>query len=464
MQTNAPLKAERRPSLLLGAIALAAMLACDEGETDHAAHMDAATGGGSMSGFMMDAGLVPGTPDSSIADGAVAPLPADAGALPGNDAPIAEPPIPDDALYILHSASQDDQGTRTNAFSLVDSLLTRGLVGATPALALPGRARLYAQPGFPFFAVGDSESLTLTRYDLGAGDVVNAGASISLQPFGVTALAARAVHFVSETKAYYKDPDQAQIIVWNPSTMKVERSIELPADAIKTDHQTNLSDWIVRDGQAYFAVSWTSTAYDRVHPGTKLVRIDTQTDEITVTDDARCRGLNKTASFDGALYFFSDVINAFGHAVYPGEGGQADCVLRINQGATTFDPSYVGSLAPALRADQAATIIDVTADGTAWAQVVDLNVAPTTPGSTYSEWYAAGWRWYRAPLATLTGPQPVTEEAGAYSGFTFTTGPHFLIAQTEEDYSETTLVDLSQGAPQPGISFAGFALGIARLR
>jgi hypothetical protein len=424
----------------LMSLLLLAVLACsddDEGSIDPA-----------LDGAVPQLDAATNLPDASVSiDGGNTPTP-----------PAA------DALYIVHSATQNPDGARTNYFTLTKSLTTPATLDYAKAIAQPGRSRLYAQQDLGFFAIGAGETLSLTRYTVGPNDTIVPGAVLPLQPQGVTSLGAQAVYFVSETKAYYKDSANAQIIVWNPKEMKFEKKIELPAELIKQGYALGTSQWAAANGQVYFAIGWSTTTYDKVQPGTKLVRIDSATDAVTITDDARCRGLNQTANIGGALYFFSDVINAFGHAVYPNEGGQPACALRINAGQTGFDPAYVGDVAGAFRADQAATVVDVTSDGTAWVQVADLTVAPTAPGTTYNQWYDKGWSWFQVSLSTLKDPKPVATKAGAYSGIAATVDAEFLITEAAADYSTTTLNALSSGTPRPGVTFAGFALDVARLR
>lgn len=366
-------------------------------------------------------------------------------------------------LNLIHSGVQSTDD-RLNYFTLTDDLASAGTIDYGQSLELPGRARLYAAEGIGFFAIGDGEDLTITRYELADDGTLVAGDRFSLQNEGVTRMGAQAVHFVSPTKAYYKDAGQTQIIVWNPSTMEIEQTIPLPGDLVREDHLTGLSDWAERDGEAYFAVSWYTPEYDQVHPGTALVRVDTDTDEVTVTEDERCRGLKTTGTMDGDLYFFSDVINGFGHAVYPDEGGQRDCILRVRPGADAFDPDYAGSLSAALPEGTAAAAMSVTDGGEVWAQAVDLSEAPSSPGSTYSDWYAAGWTWWHLPLATLDEAVQIDTDPGAYSGFTLAADGRFFVSDTEADYSATTLVDLAGEEPSPGVSFPGFTLDVARVR
>lgn len=383
--------------------------------------------------------------------------PADKDDDKGNDIDDESP------LFLVHSAVETD-GERMNYFTLVESIDEAKTLDYANSLELPGRPRLYAAKGVGFFAIGDGESPVITRYEVKDGELV-AGDSLSLQPFGVASLGAQAVLFASETRAYYKDSAQAQIIVWNPSTMEVDKTIPLPSDVIKTEWRTSLSQWAARDGEAFFAVSWQSPQYDRVAPGTVLFRLDTATDELTRHDETRCRGLSKTANVGDTLYFFSDVINGLGFSSYAdADGGQQDCILRIAKGSTTFDEDYVGSVADALGDGKVGTVVTVTETGEAWVQVADLSVTPNGPGTSYSKWYSKGWSWWHLPLETLSGATQAPGEPGAYSSWTLTSGSSFFVSQASSDYSLTSLVDLSSGTPEAGLSFPGFVLDVARIR
>ncbi|MBZ4417942.1 MxcI [Myxococcus sp. RHST-1-4] len=375
---------------------------------------------------------------------------------PGPTEPATQP------QYLIHSAVQTD-GTRMNYFTLVDSLDQATQLDYSKSLELPGRPRLYAAQGIGFFAIGGGEAPTITRYELKDGRLV-AGSSISLQAQGVRAMGAQAVLFVSATKAYYKDDAQAQIIVWNPTEMAIEKTLPLPRELVKQGYVTSLSQWASRAGEAYFTVGWTTPTYDRVLPGTVLVRLDTATDELTQVPDERCRDINKTARLGDTLYFFSGVINGLGHTAYGAEnGGQQDCILRISPGQRTFDADYVGTVAPALGDNKVGTVIAVTEDGKAWVQAADTTITPSAPGTTYSEWYSKGWSWWSLPLESLSNPVRVEGSPGAYSGFAASTGASFFVSQSAADYSVSTLMELSSGTPKAGVSFPGFVLDVARI-
>ncbi|MET0339900.1 MAG: MxcI [Polyangiales bacterium] len=367
------------------------------------------------------------------------------------------------SLFIVHSAVQGTDGNRLNYFSAVTDLAKPEKIDYGKSIELSGRPRLYAAPKLGFFAIADAETLSITRYEVGADGSFRPGAKLSLQQHGVSALEPQGVHFVSATKAYYKDSKQAQVLVFNPSTMTIDRAIPLPRELLIPDHNVSVSRWVARDGEAYFAVGATIKDYSRTLPGTTLVRIDTATDALTLTRETRCRGLSYVANVADTLYFFSDVMNGFGHAVYPNEGGQPDCTLRILPGQQVFDPSYVGSMQAAL-GGQIGTIVAATESGEAWAQVIDPAVMPKTPGTTYNQWYDKGWRWVHLTLPALSNPTEAGLAAGAYTAQTVTVGSSFYVSQASVDYGVTALVELGASGPKPGVSFNGFPLDVARVR
>ena len=247
--------------------------------------------------------------------------------------------------------------------------------------------------------------------------------------------------------------------------MVIVKTLPLPRELVKQGYITSLSQWASREGEAYFTVGWTTPTYDRVLPGTVLVRIDTATDELTQVSDSRCRDLFKTARLGKTLYFFSGVINGLGHTAYSAEnGGQQDCILRISEGQRTFDADYVGTVSTALGAGKVGTVISVTEDGRALVQVADTSITPSAPGTSYSEWYSKGWSWWSVPLQSPSSAVSVPGEPGSYSGFAVSAGSSFFISQSTTDYSVSTLTEMSSGTPKAGVSFPGFVLDVARVQ
>lgn len=54
--------------------------------------------------------------------------------------------------------------------------------------------------------------------------------------------------------------------------MTIEEAIELPPSLSRPGYVLGLSDWASRDGEAFFAVSWSPPEYDRVLPDVAQLR------------------------------------------------------------------------------------------------------------------------------------------------------------------------------------------------
>src|SRR5262245_25851006 len=125
---------------------------------------------------------------------------------------VATPPS--EQLYLLWSGTSGDE-VDSNYFTPLPSLDVGTVVDYGRALEQPGIARLYGQDGVGFFALGDGEEQSITRYELGADDAFVPGQKLSLQPFGVELLAdATSLKFISPSKAYYIDPSGLQVLIW----------------------------------------------------------------------------------------------------------------------------------------------------------------------------------------------------------------------------------------------------------
>src|SRR5699024_11988474 len=143
-----------------------------------------------------------------------------------DDSSIASPePEPDEALYAVYWRLDTPDG-RTNYVSLVNDLMG-GEVNPAEALEVPGRSRFYAQPQSNYFLIGNGENLTFTKYKLSEeGSKFKEGEKFSLANEGVTSLQARTV-FLSDTKAYYIDNTQGQVVVFNLEKIENTASLDL---------------------------------------------------------------------------------------------------------------------------------------------------------------------------------------------------------------------------------------------
>ncbi len=123
----------------------------------------------------------------------------------GSGGPVAPSEGP---VYMAATRVWDDVST-TSYFHLVESVDAGTEVDLGQALEVPGAAKLYALDGIGWFAIGEGESPTITRYALDEDGRLTADASMSFLDYGVQSLWDE-LYVVSPTKAYYPDPDQGR--------------------------------------------------------------------------------------------------------------------------------------------------------------------------------------------------------------------------------------------------------------
>lgn len=379
-------------------------------------------------------------------------------------APPADVGAEGEPAYLIGTRIWDDT-TTTSYFHVVPSLAEGTPIDVTRALEAPGAAKLFSAFDLGWFAMGSGESPTITRYTLDASGALAPGESISLLGYGVTDLW-DTLYFVSPTKAYYPDRDGAQLIVWNPTEMRVLGSVPLPA----TQREGYLPLYgyspIWRGDKLLISVGWFDwDNNDSVLPETGLVVLDTATDSVLRFDvDARCGGVTwPTRAASGDTYLVSSAMAGAAHRL--GRLPTAPCALRILADGAEIDPDY---LVP-LGSITSGTLVGepMPADGEAmYLRVFDDSLAgPEAPAATWELTGQVAWRWWRwDPVANTA--EALTELAPSTADVLwFEADGRVWGTETTADYSATTLIDLSNPAgPERGLTVPGFLHGITRLR
>src|ERR1041384_2122732 len=115
----------------------------------------------------------------------------------------------------------------------------------------------------------------------------------------------------SEEKSYFVDSDSAQVVVWNPKEVTFLKTIPIDAD-LPEGHEgpadlTPTLDISVQEGRVVVSVFWNSfaSAWTQMASFTRLVVIDTATDEVTsVTDKPGCASISPVeTTSDGTTYY-----------------------------------------------------------------------------------------------------------------------------------------------------------------
>lgn len=373
-------------------------------------------------------------------------------------------PTAAEPAYLLGTRVWDDTST-TSYFHVVPSLEEGTPVDSRLALEVPGAAKLYSAFDLGWFAIGSGESPSITRYSLDPAGALVQGESISLLDYGVADLW-DTLYFVSATKAYYPDRDGGQLIVWNPTEMRVLGSIPLP----ETLREGYLPLYgyapIWRGGELLISVGWFDwDVTDSVLPETGLIVLDTVTDNVLRFDvDTRCGGVTSPLSgATGDTYLVSSALAGAAHRL--GRLPTAPCALRILAGSDEIDPDYLMALSSISPGTLVGEPVPAQGGGV-FLRAFDESLATgEAPAATWELTSQAAWRWWRwDPQANtselMTELPPSTADVSWFQADGRVWG-----TQTTPDYSETTLIDLSHASgPRRGLTAPGFLHGVTRLR
>lgn len=367
-------------------------------------------------------------------------------------------------VYVVFSTIDTPDG-RTGYVVTTSSIEGDVAVDVTKGIESPGGGQLYAPPGEGYFLLGSGEEPTFTRYSLKGDGTFERGATISFANFGVSDVW-RHMIFVDPAKAYFLDMTQLQLIKFNPTTMEVDRAI--PVDDFECDEvQTEFGAPIRREDGYYFPRScWD---LDVTSSGSSLVHLDPDTDEVTVTHDERCMGMQIGFMADsGHAYWFADHDASIEHSLKPGDTPH-DCALRLRAGETTFDPDWELDLTS--RTGGLSAVASVPAGGSSvWVKVFEPSAVPAALPLEDIDWSLSSlptWRWglldveadrpvqvdSQAELVVYYGP-PIEVDGRAFS-------PSTTYAETGDD---TMLVELTDSGPRDRMRVQGELRKVFRLR
>lgn len=377
--------------------------------------------------------------------------------------PTGEGGASNQAAFMLGTRIWDDT-TVTSYFHLVASLDADTKVDPSRSLEVPGAAKLYASPDGSWLAVGAGDEPTLTRYTVANGSF-QAEARLSLQPYGVQSLW-DTLYIISPTKMYYPDRQGQQLIIIDPTAMTIDGTIPLPQTAREGYLSLYGYSAIQRQDQLLFSVAWFDwESGDSVLPETGLVVLDTASDSVVRFDtDARCGGITQAITLEsGDTYFASSALAAAAHRL--GRLSTGPCALRVLGGGTGFDADYMASLGDLVGAELVGE--PVPAGGNS----LFLRVFEEAAGSieaTHATWdltSQAVWTWRRWDVAAGAVSPADSLAPSTADVLWFQADGHVYGSETAEDYSSTTLIDLTaEGGPKRALTVPGFLHGLAPLR
>ncbi|MFP4506151.1 MAG: hypothetical protein ACLFOZ_15650 [Cyclobacteriaceae bacterium] len=243
-------------------------------------------------------------------------------------------------LYGFLVAVQDPDG-RVNYVHTTGELGPDVKFDPSTSLEIPGFARFWAKEQTEEFFVGQDSDLTITKWGITEDGGFEEKQTVSLQGEGTTNIYFT-MAIASDTKAYYIDFSQGQLIVLDLEGMVIDKVIPLPQEMapmvgdLWTDFYSG--EYHIVNDHLFIPVGWTD--YDtKVKHATGLAVVNVNTDEITYVEDDRAPGAITVVKNDNEDLYFGTAWSM----VYDAEGRQLDRkggILRVRAGETTFDPDY----------------------------------------------------------------------------------------------------------------------------
>jgi hypothetical protein len=310
-------------------------------------------------------------------------------------------------LYAVFTSVATPDDDSTSYLGITSSLGGDSELDIGNAIEMPGASRFYAPEGGGFFALGSNEDLTITRFDVSEDGQVEQTGKVSFAGVGVERLHYRAV-FVSETKAYYIDHTQGQMVIWNPAQMEIERTVPLPEEL--SDGFMGFTSVLpyfryphVADA-LFIPVAWYDFENGKARDVTGLVVFDTKTDTVaSYTETDRCAGATELAFDDNGDVYFGTSVNHpwYANAFEPKrrERAQPGCILRIRSGEKAFDEDYRLDLRELLGDRTSMGLTDAARPGLGYVQAIDTEQqawAELSEEDTF--WETPAWQWWQIDL------------------------------------------------------------------
>ncbi|HTV24418.1 MAG TPA: hypothetical protein VMG12_37255, partial [Polyangiaceae bacterium] len=335
------------------------------------------------------------------------------------------------------------------------------------SLEAAGGGWIFSENEVGRFLVADGEQPTLTRYEIGERSTLVAGTSLSFASYGVSRIiGSNAIVFASPNKAYFLDTAQLQAIIFDPAAMIITGTVSL-AGAAREGFATGFGAAVTREDAVYFPAMWFDDQdWDDVPAGSMLVRLDLETDEVTMTNDARCAGMARALTTDaGDTYWFSSDYNTMARRGYGPEHGVPDCALRLRAGDTAFDPDWQLDLAS--RTGGYAAIPNLPAGGSSvWLRVLDESAATLpTPADFDTLDAVPAWQWYVLDLES-NAPAMRNDERplSAAGGFTAFVDGRAFTSDERPDLGQSVLIELTPAGFVERATLSGLVSNIVRVR
>lgn len=193
------------------------------------------------------------------------------------------------------------------------------------------------------------ESASVRKYVVDSGGVLQQDGELSCESYGISGVDAELI-FATDERAYLVGEISARTISWNPQAMTISAAVEVEEGVLERDGlPVQFQQGVATGGRAFTAVNWRNWDTYEYHAAAAVGTFDATLDQpsLQVLEDARCApsvGLSPFAAENGDVYLVSDAALGFDAIANPTTTELPLCVLRIQPGASTFDPGFLVDL------------------------------------------------------------------------------------------------------------------------
>jgi hypothetical protein len=337
-----------------------------------------------------------------------------------------------------------DFSTSTSFIRLVSSLDVAEIDLAS-AREYNGRATVGTVGRWLF--IMDGEQPIVERFSVAADGSLTLDGELSFANYGMPywTIDAWGNTMVSPTKAYFSNPGDGSLIVWNPTSMEIVRELPLPMLA-PAGLELQSSPAHLQGDRLFRLFSWASfDTFEFSRAPQQLGVYDAVSDELlSLVEDNRCPAVYSEPFADeaGALYFSNHVWSPMETLV---KGAAQSCALRVLAGETAFDPDWQFRYADFADGREGAVLRYVGA-GQALADIFHDERTPISSDTDPSELGASSnWRLWTVDLETGNGApiEGLDFKPGGYNDVHV--GGRSLILMPSADYARTTGYELVDG-------------------
>jgi hypothetical protein len=356
-----------------------------------------------------------------------------------------------------------DFSTSTSFVRLVPSLDVAEIDLAT-AREYNGRATVGTVGKWLF--IMDGEEPIIERFSVSADGSLTLNGQLSLANYGMPywTIDAWGNTMVNPTKAYFANPADGSLIVWNPTTMEIVKEVPLPPLA-SADLELQSAPAVLQGDRLFRLLSWANfDTFEFSKAPQQLGVYDTVSDELSsLVEDNRCPAVYSEPFADesGALYFSNHVWSPMEALL---GGAPESCSLRVLPGEAAFDPNWQLSYADFAGGRQGA-VLRYLGNGQALADIFHDERATITGDTDPSELaQTSNWRLWAVDLNTGTGApiEGLDFKPGGYNDVRV--GGRTFILMPSDDYARTTGYELENGAALRRFEIQGSSYHMVELR